>query len=603
MSNPLIAKYNIAGTYTIEVETGLYRLTLVGGGGNAYYATTGDADGGYAYTRGWGGGSGGAFSGVVSLPKGTYTVVIGGVTGSSYITDSTGEPVLSVGGGGNAAKWAVGTAGTAPTVNPNYNVLETTINKAGNAGLTAKGDWGGGYGTGGASVYSSYGTGASINSDGSWGRTDGGFELLTYTASKYNKFYALKKDVFDISKVTVVGSPTITSEGVASGFSLNNCLMIDTSNIDWTKPYKIKVKVNTGTTANQNGNITCYNMPIIRINDRYLQFSPSATYSSISTLGSIKDTTTVSNNTDYYLIATFDGTTYTFEKSLDDKNYTLIGTSTTIVTNLSTGGTSTIGTGYGVLNDQNRAWDGSIDLKEFKIYVDDQLIYTPTEPTYLLERRKKGYDPSKFTVVGSPTITEEGVASGFGSHSEMIKTIKASELLNKSWAIKVVCNGKGGSLSNPISFTTTYGNASSGGIQSAYSPAHLYLNLKTGDSVDTQQLAFNNTYAMLNIPSDYRSADVVLTFSFDIQTGSYTWSLRKISETTAYKTITYTPTSTNKQLYEITTNTDAYIAINSTLSNVIYNAEELYDLTQFSITVDGKEVFTGAKEQFYMLRR
>ena len=39
-----------------------------------------------------------------------------------------------------------------------------------------------------------------------------------------SKFYALQKDVFDISKVTVVGSPTITSDGVASGFSSSNYL-------------------------------------------------------------------------------------------------------------------------------------------------------------------------------------------------------------------------------------------------------------------------------------------------------------------------------------------------------------------------------------------
>ena len=35
-------------------------------------------------------------------------------------------------------------------------------------------------------------------------------------------YYALKKDVFDISKVTVVGSPAITSDGVASGFDSAN---------------------------------------------------------------------------------------------------------------------------------------------------------------------------------------------------------------------------------------------------------------------------------------------------------------------------------------------------------------------------------------------
>ena len=39
---------------------------------------------------------------------------------------------------------------------------------------------------------------------------------------------AVKKDVFDINKVTVVGSPTITNDGVASGFSSGNYIYTPT---------------------------------------------------------------------------------------------------------------------------------------------------------------------------------------------------------------------------------------------------------------------------------------------------------------------------------------------------------------------------------------
>lgn len=38
---------------------------------------------------------------------------------------------------------------------------------------------------------------------------------------------------------------------------------------------------------------------------------------------------------------------------------------------------------------------------------------------YFLEHRKEGFDKSKFTIVGSPTITDEGIASGFSTENNI----------------------------------------------------------------------------------------------------------------------------------------------------------------------------------------
>ena len=43
----------------------------------------------------------------------------------------------------------------------------------------------------------------------------------------YAKLLAKKRSTFDRSKFTVVGSPTITDDGVASGFSVNDYVSID----------------------------------------------------------------------------------------------------------------------------------------------------------------------------------------------------------------------------------------------------------------------------------------------------------------------------------------------------------------------------------------
>lgn len=204
------------------------------------------------------------------------------------------------------------------------------------------------------------------------------------------------------------------------------------------------------------------------------------------------------------------------------------------------------------------------------------------------------FDRSKVQVVGSPVVTDDGIASGFSGKENAIKLLKASELLNKSWTIKVKLNAKGGSFGNPISFTEGYSNTSSAGILSAYSPKHLYLNLKTGDNTNTTQLQFDNSYAMLHIPDSWFTIDVFIELSFNMQTGLYTWTLKNADTNEIYKTVTYTPTSTNKQLYEITS-TNNYIGINTSWTNVNYNENEEYDLKQFSITVDGKEVYNCLK--------
>ena len=56
------------------------------------------------------------------------------------------------------------------------------------------------------------------------------------------KLYAQEKRVFDINKVTVVGSPTITSDGVASGFSDVNYIQIPMPNLAQYNTWEIICK-------------------------------------------------------------------------------------------------------------------------------------------------------------------------------------------------------------------------------------------------------------------------------------------------------------------------------------------------------------------------
>ena len=58
-----------------------------------------------------------------------------------------------------------------------------------------------------------------------------------------------QKQEFDLSKFTVVGSPTITEDGVASGFSTSNYLAVP---FDITKSFELKYRFKHTSSANQN---------------------------------------------------------------------------------------------------------------------------------------------------------------------------------------------------------------------------------------------------------------------------------------------------------------------------------------------------------------
>lgn len=157
-------------TLTIPAEEE-FRVELVGGGGAAAMRGVYD-DRGY----GWSGGSGAAFAGKITIPVGTYDVVVGTAnnntiaqtsnTQTSNPTDTTThdsyiDGVVRVGGGGSGnTSGIIGAAGAAPifTIQPTFS----EVNSQGNTGNYASGGKGG-YAhplvAGGASVYNGYGQG------------------------------------------------------------------------------------------------------------------------------------------------------------------------------------------------------------------------------------------------------------------------------------------------------------------------------------------------------------------------------------------------------------------------------------------------------------
>lgn len=234
-----------------------------------------------------------------------------------------------------------------------------TIDRSGN-NLTINSIGGGG--SGGAAINDS-----TISTASTWSSSKINSEITTVANTKND-------NIFDIGKYTVVGSPTITDDGVASGFSTNNYLRIIKS-IDFTKPFVIEGEFTTSSNISTEQftfatNINyAFGLQVFR--DSYLYaYYPT-------TLHSYTRTTKLSTNTKYNYKYYYTGT----ELKLDVNNttYTIASSefNPTIATSIN----------LGIGRSLTQPFTGSIDLKQFSITVDNEVVFNG-----LMESTKPIYD-------------------------------------------------------------------------------------------------------------------------------------------------------------------------------------------------------------------
>jgi len=240
---------------------------------------------------------------------------------------------------------------------------------------------------------------------------------------------------FDLSKFTVTGSPTITSEGVASGFSSSNFL--DTPSIalgagDWD--ITIPVKFTSVMSDYTNGRVLAQRGDKIRIMPYNGNCAIAVAASDDSYI--INSFFTPTQNEEYLVNVYKSGTTYSADYSSDNGDtWTNISTVTS---------SKTIYTTTSALIDIGRNFAGGdveIDLKKVKITVDGSEVFSG---------HKTGTDTyytNNYTVVGSPTITD-GVASGFSSSNYLTSgSYKQNLGQANTWEIEMF-------VTTPSSWTT-----------------------------------------------------------------------------------------------------------------------------------------------------
>ena len=251
---------------------------------------------------------------------------------------------------------------------------------------------------------------------------------------------------------TVVGSPTISNNFIANGFSDSNYLKTGFIFAP-TQPWEISL-VCTPNTNNDWQKLTGGSADFVMGHTfgigatNVLQFE--ATTNGTSWDINLIDPTPVTTGTTYYIKYGWTGSVYYLDKSLDGTTYTRVATTNKSNPIVATGelyiGKTWLSSHY---------WRGSIDLIATKITVNGSDFWSATKSEYM-SNIPTYYN--NYTVVGSPTISINNVASNFSGSDYVKSTSPLAQNTNGELVIKIKTPNSIGTADYPI---VSFGTGSS----------------------------------------------------------------------------------------------------------------------------------------------
>ncbi len=301
-----------------------------------------------------------------------------------------------------------------------------TIDRSGN-NLTINSIGGGG--SGGASIDDSTTSTAST-----WSSSKINSEITTVANTKND-------NIFDIGKYNVIGSPTITDDGVASGFSANNYLDILSIDVQ-SKDFEINLgKITTPIDISHNFQFV---LGGIEATTNSFRFGITNSRWFISSGNTYFPTTyfinTISANRDYWVIGGVKDNKAYLKISENGINYTKVEID---LTSQYTTLKLRVGLGY-----NDNPWLGSIDLKNFSITVDGKEMFNG-----LMESTKPIYDKLTSTSTALTTFQTDtdnnfsAVNSALNEKANLsdlagyVTVNKYNELLARVVALETEING------------------------------------------------------------------------------------------------------------------------------------------------------------------
>lgn len=383
---------------------------------------------------------------------------------------------------------------------------------------------------------------------------------------------AFAKYIFDKSKIEVVGNPVITEDGIASGFSKDNyvtkVLPVSLTNND---EIIIEGDIPAGTTTAAQAIFCIDNVKnleqlmlfidrgqvVFRYNGEFglnAQLRYNAAYS-------YKYKAIVKQKTVELLI-----------KEENSPNFVSTGVKTA-----SSNFTVNV-LKFGVAAQNASPFLSKLPLSTYKISLNGKLIYSPTRPITYLERKKKGFDKSKFTVIGSPNITTGGVVNKFSYTSYVsIPNSIVSKIETTSWKISFM--GISPSSNTTLNITgvsvTSKGKLNIGWINNT---SNFFLQLKNSTVEKAVYVRTNNPNTPFIGYAEFDGTDnYTIAISFD---GGVTFSKNTM---TAGERVNF-----ERADLPIATGLDS--------------ATGSIDLKSILVESGNKEIFNGQIEKYYALQ-
>lgn len=228
-----------------------------------------------------------------------------------------------------------------------------------------------------------------------------------------------------------------------------------------------------------------------------------------------------------------------------------------------------------VLNDDIMylKWENDSNSKKhaLKSYLDDGTLLTDSEGlSDVKEYAHSSFDLSKFTVVGSPNITSDGIASGFSSSNYL-------KVNNITFGNEYVIKGEA-----DISGTGAFLSIISSSNQDLSFYCNGYNNIEVFNSINYEPVTLSNPSVISHIK--YK-------LSVDITNNNYVFEY-EFNKSGVVQTTNLDTTQIETILNDI-----SYIALGN--SGVVWTSQWALNgsinLKEVNVTVDGAEVFSGHK--------
>ncbi|MGN0193477.1 MAG: hypothetical protein ACI4CY_08145 [Candidatus Gastranaerophilaceae bacterium] len=180
---------------------------------------------------------------------------------------------------------------------------------------------------------------------------------------------------FDVSKFVLTGEPTISANGIASGFSTGNFPRARVSLASYDK-WVLKSKIKTGENAANIPFLAHTDAPSMQItfSNGKIGFSASSDGATWNLAAGVTSTAELDPETEYFVRIEFTGTAYVISASTDDETYSEL-----INVESSAKVYNSAYLNIGTTRSANVFFNGAFDLKYFNIYGDGALVFSGNE--------------------------------------------------------------------------------------------------------------------------------------------------------------------------------------------------------------------------------